>query len=252
MQNTAQVVHRAIVARHCAEISLGDDAIHVFLRFRFNPDREAVRAEKIIRFGFVHDTAADGEDRAVVFVGDALECAAFDGAIAGLSVERKDIGERHAGFFFDFAVELDERNVASLGELLAERRLAGAAKTDQSDAFGARRNFRGIGVLLSEELRERCVEGGRDAIEKNDGNVAFAGFQLGEMALGYVGKRREIFSREGSRLAQGANALGQVAQQQRVGWRRSRRKNRAGIMSGGHVIRHDNADSCWMSTGIMR
>ena len=114
----------------------------MFLRLRFNPDRETVRAEKIVSFGFGDDTAADGEDCAVVFVGDALECAAFDGAIAGLSVERKNVGEGHAGFFFDFAVEFDEGNVARGGEFFAERGFAGAAKADQGDAFDARRNFR--------------------------------------------------------------------------------------------------------------
>src|SRR6202161_748253 len=103
--DATQIVHRSVVASHCAKISLGDDAVHVFLRFRLNPDGEAVRTKKIVGFGFVDDTAADGEDSAVVFVGDALERAAFDGAIAGLSVERKNVGEGYSRLGFDFAIE---------------------------------------------------------------------------------------------------------------------------------------------------
>ena len=116
---------------------MGGDAIHVFLWLRFNPDRETVRTEKIVSFGFGDDTAADGENCAVAFVGDALERAALDGAIAGLSVERKNVGEGHAGFFFDFAVEFDEGYVARDGEFFAESGFAGAAEADEGDAFEA-------------------------------------------------------------------------------------------------------------------
>ena len=79
---------------------------------RFDPDGVGVGAEEIVGFGFGDDTAADGENAVFVFAHDAFERAAFDGAIAGLTVERKNVGEGHAGFFFDFTVEFDEGDVA--------------------------------------------------------------------------------------------------------------------------------------------
>ena len=91
-------------------------------------------------------------------------------------------------------------------------------------------------LLLSEEFRQRCVERRGDAIEKDDRDVAFSGFELSEVAFGDVGEFGEIFSRERARFAKRADPSGQLAQEQRVGWRRSSRKNRAGIVCSGHVI----------------
>ena len=125
------------------KVGVGAEAREVvFFGLGFDPDGVAVGAEEIVGLGLGDDTAADGEDATFVFAHHAFECAAFDGAVAGLTVERKDIGERHAGFFFDFAVEFDEGDVKRGGEFLAEGGFAGAAKTDQGDAIVARRCFR--------------------------------------------------------------------------------------------------------------
>jgi hypothetical protein len=97
---------------------------------------------------------------------------------------------------------------------LAERGFAGAAKADERDALDARREFRGRGLLLlTEEFRQRCVERRRNAIEKDDRDVALSGFELSEVAFGDVGEFGEIFSRERARFAKRADPLGQVAQE---------------------------------------
>ena len=74
---------------------------------------------------------------------------------------------------------------------------------------------------MGEEFGERCVECARDAIEKKDGDVAFAGFELGEVAFGDFGELREIFACERTSLAKSADALGQVAEKKRIGGRGS-------------------------------
>ena len=89
-------------------------------------------------------------------------------------------------------------------------------------------------LVVSEKFCQRCVERGRDAIEEKDGDVAFAGLELSEMAFGDVGECGEIFARERTRFAEGADALSKIAEKERIRLR-CRRKDRAGILSSGHV-----------------
>src|SRR5260370_20968155 len=103
----------------------------------FEPNRVTVREQIVVGLFFGHDAAADGDNGAIAFAEDALESALLNSAIAGLAVEGKHFGEGHAGFLFDFMVELDERDVAVGSELGAECGLSGSAKTCERDAANA-------------------------------------------------------------------------------------------------------------------
>ena len=80
----------------------------------------------------------------------AFEGAAFEAAKRLLAVHREHLAERGPGFALDLAVEFHERNVKTLGELLAERGFAGAAQADL-------RPFRGRSTAI-DEIRQLLAD----------------------------------------------------------------------------------------------
>ena len=211
---------------------------------RFEPDGVAVGEEIVVGFFFGDDAAADRDDSAVAFGKDALESALLNGAIAGLRVEGENFGKGHAGFFFDFVVELNEGDVALGGELGAKGGFAGAAQADEGDATEAKILLRAevaqeasggffeamagealdeaqdglllrsmplvvllsVLVLWGEQFFERDAQHGGDSAKKQDGDVAFAGFELGKVALGDVGFAGKSFSGHAAAVAKIADA----------------------------------------------
>src|SRR5260370_32324205 len=106
----------------------------MLLRSRFEPDGVAMRQKIIVSFLFRDDAAADRDDGTIGRAKNAFESALLNGAITGLAVERKKVGERHSSFFFDFLVEFDKGEFAFRGELGTERGFTAAAEANQRDA----------------------------------------------------------------------------------------------------------------------
>ena len=165
---------------------------------------------------------------------DALEAAALDAPVARLPVEQEHLGQADAGLALDLAVELDERAAAVLRERRAERRLAGAAQADERDALLARRFFVAevahqaehdvlepmLGQALEEAADQPLLDGAlaaveqlghgnaeraRDAAQQQDRRVAFAGLELGEVALRHVRVLRQDLARHAAALARFAH-----------------------------------------------
>ena len=155
----------------------------------------------------------------------ALEAPALDAPISRLAVEQEDLGQADARLALDLAVELDERLAQFGGERASERGLAGAAQADERDALAPRRGFLAVvahqpeddvlepvrrqaveeaadqplfdrALARIDELGERHREGARDAAEQEHRRVAFAGFELREIALGDAGALRHRLARE--------------------------------------------------------
>ena len=230
LENARQVFHRLGVALHRPEVALRDHARHVLVGRRLHPDRVAVEQQQVVRLGLGDDAAADGHHHLGVRLDDAFEAAALDAAVARLPVEEEDLGQADAGLALDLAVELDEGAAAVFRERRAERRLAGAAQADERDPLLARGLFVAevahqaehdvleamLGQALEEaadqplldrallrveELRHRNAERARNAAQQQDRRVAFAGFELGEIALRHVRVLRQDLPRHPAALA---------------------------------------------------
>ena len=148
----------------------------------------------------------------------ALEAGALVPAKGRQSCHLDQIGDARPVFLLDQPVELDERAAELLGELPAERRLAGAAQADQRESASAvgrgsvrgtaldllrdrgklgRRKTpehienvshrRGVPVRARQQLGDRNVEGLRDGLQDDHRRVALPALDLREIALGRAG-----------------------------------------------------------------
>src|SRR5437879_3298262 len=215
---------------------------------------------------FLGDHAAtNGNDNTIVLAEHTLQSAFFDGAKAGLAIERKNFGEGHASLFFNFAVEFDEGNVAIAAQQRAERGLAGTAQADEGNTAAAGGIFLaevahdaesdifqtvwgnafektldqfllgGFFEFGSEKLGERDVERGSDAAEEYDGDVAFAGFELREVTLGNVGFTSGRAPSHAAAVTQFAHALAQRSEKAVFAERgNALAKSRVMMSAGGH------------------
>src|SRR5262249_48855420 len=97
--------------------------------------RVAIREQQFIGFAFRNDAAAYGKNQRGMFAEYAFEHSPLDLAILALTVKRKDIGERHARFHFDFCVEFDERSACVAAKTRAQGGLSCTAQSDESNAL---------------------------------------------------------------------------------------------------------------------
>ena len=70
---------------------------------------------------------------------ERAERLALQPAVVVLAVQREELGQRHVGRLLDLPIELDEADAQPPRELLADRRLAGAAQAEQRDDARRRR-----------------------------------------------------------------------------------------------------------------
>ena len=119
-----------------------------------------------------------------------------------LAVELEDLAEAQPGRLLDALVELDEAGAEAGGEQRADGRLAGAADAEQRDRI---RCAAGRGGAV-EELGGRGAQRGGDVGEARQRDVAGAGLELGEEALGDAGLLRQLAPGHAAALAQRADA----------------------------------------------
>ncbi len=160
----------------------------MFLCLRLQPDRVAMREKVVVGLFFGDDAATHGNDGALAGAKDALEGALLNRAITGLTVERKNLGERHTGIFFNFLVELDERHVAFRSQPGAERGFSGASETDERDASEAL-------ILFGAEVAHQASGGffqamGGKAFDETQDNLLLRG-ELIAVSLVFFLCRRE-------------------------------------------------------------
>src|SRR5579862_2287869 len=150
-------------------------------------------------------------------INDGLERALFGAAIGGLAIEIENLAKRRADFALDLMIELDEGHGEIRGEQMTQGRLAGATQADEGNALTtlaldrrpegaeeelARRSqlFRGEPVErldeqteldrplrpLADEISERQIQGAGHLAQERDRDVALAGFELCQIALGHA------------------------------------------------------------------
>ena len=166
------------------------------------------------------------DDRGLVLGNDTIQ------RIALLAAERRraghldQIGDARAIIFLDPAVEFDERPIEMLRQHSAERRLAGAAQTDQRDALAAirtaahahargkllgqgrqflfrhlrqqiedRAKLRGAGAGLRQQRRSGKIERLRDSAQHADRRIAGATFDLRQISFRSLGGLRQLPAR---------------------------------------------------------
>jgi hypothetical protein len=128
----------------------------------------------------VDDRAAGREHHRLAARQEPRQHLLLEPAVVGLSVELEDLAEAETGRRLDLLIDLHERHPAVVGELLADRRLAGAAHAEERDHGGAPVARDGAGEDLGGSGRERLGDLG----EAHERDVALAGLELGEKALG--------------------------------------------------------------------
>ena len=207
------------------QVALGDDTAHVLLGTGLEPDAIEAALQQVEGLALADDAAAGGHHHAVgVFLGDAHQRAALVAPVAGLAVQQQDLVHAGAGLALDLPVQLDERHAAPGGELGPERRLAGAAQTDQGDALLAplavaqaeaggqqRMGLLELGVVqppqqilhagqrrarrVLQQLEDGDVQGPGGGFQRVDRHVALAAFHVGQEALGQVGIGGQLLAR---------------------------------------------------------
>ena len=93
-----------------------------------------------------------------------FEAPPLDAPISRLAVEQEDFGQADARLALDLAIELDERLSELGGERAAERRLAGAAQTDERHALASRGGF--LAVVAHQPKHDVFQPVRRQAIEE--------------------------------------------------------------------------------------
>src|SRR5207249_10660350 len=114
-------------------VALCDDAAHVLFLRSLQPDAAATLEQEFVGAGIGHQAAPRGDHRLRMFGEHPLELPALEAAEGILPVHGEHFAELRTGFFLDLAVQLDEGNLESFGELRAECRFARAAQAEQGD-----------------------------------------------------------------------------------------------------------------------
>ena len=136
-QQRAQVRHRLWMIRHRPPVTLAHDAIPVILRRGAQPDGHGGllrAARRSAATSTMPPPVASTIGRRSA--SSAVERLALEPAVVVLSVQREQLVQRQVGRLLDPAIELDERHVQPAREPLPDRRLAGAAQTEQRDDRG--------------------------------------------------------------------------------------------------------------------
>jgi hypothetical protein len=76
-EDRAQIVHRAAVVLHRPQVALVDDSLHVCLRCRFYPNRQAGIEQPLKRGGFGDDPAAGRDHHPRIRFDHAVQHAAL-------------------------------------------------------------------------------------------------------------------------------------------------------------------------------
>ncbi len=223
-EDATQVVHGFAIAGHRPVVALRDNARHVLLRGRLQPDGVAGREQQVIGPRLRHEAPAGGDHAALVALEHALERAALVAAVARLAVQQEDLVQAGAGLGLDFVVELDEWHAEAPREPAAQGGLAGAAQPDERDAILAvavlraelahqpladirelgrgqaleklldQRELDRLAVFLADQVVDRQVQRVRDLAQEQYRDVAAPRLELGEVALRDAGVASEEFA----------------------------------------------------------
>src|SRR5690606_24843790 len=150
------------------------------------------------------------EDGGIGSAKEVAERVVFELSVVAAAVKLEDGAEAHARGLLDEAVELDEGNAQSLGELGAERALSGAAQANQSDdgLWGGARCRR-----VAEEFDDGRPERVGEVREACDRDVGLAVFELNQEALAEAGKLRELANGHAEGLPSRADGTGEGGEQ---------------------------------------
>ncbi|MPN21149.1 hypothetical protein SDC9_168528 [bioreactor metagenome] len=225
---------------------MGDHAAHVFFGLGLHPDGGAVR-QQFIEGGRIGDDAAGrGDDHVGIDLHGFFQGAAFVAAVSAHAIQVINLAHAAARELFDFLVELDERHAHVIGQPMRQRGFARAAQADERDArmavdvaagrraqqfasgnahavqffFAAafeqladQQPFGAGGGDVAQQLGHGALQRLRDLVQHQNGDVAGAVFQIGKVALGYLGATGQAAPREAAPRAQLAHPLAQGLQQ---------------------------------------
>ncbi len=249
-QDQAEIVHGFAAVGHGPQVALGDDAVHVVFRLGLEPDCVAMGEEEVEAGGVRHQAAGGGDDAGGIGVQGFFQGLTLVPAVGVGAVEGLDFGWAAAGEAGDFGAEFDEGTVQGGGGHFAEGGFAGAAQADEGDAVGAlfhgvaeeigecplglfqlllvtagqdlpdHQPFGGVGGFIAQEFGERTVQRLGDLLQDQDGDVADAGFEVGEVAFGDLRRFGEHAAGHAAAGAEQFDALAEGGEEGVFVWKR--------------------------------
>ncbi len=257
MQDAAQVVHGLGVGGHGAGVALGQHAGHVVFGGGLQPQGEAVAQQILEVVGVRHQPAGGGDDgfglgTHRLFQGPALVTAVGQGAI-----QRVNFTGAAASQGFHPLGDFNEGPTQGLGQQAPQAGLARAAQANEGDVVATvdglgpsgqqlgqgHAHFLQIGFAapaeglaneqplgrrggdVAHELGEAAAQGLRHFQQDEDGGVAGAALQVGQVPLGNLGGLGHGAPGEATPRPQHAQALAQGVQEGVAG----------GVVGGGHA-----------------
>ncbi len=216
----------------------------MLLGLGLEPDRGAVR-QQFVEGGRVGDDAARrGDDHVAVDLHGLLQRAALVAAVGVGAVQVVDGAHAAAGNALDFLVEFEEGHAQLLGQHAAQCGLARAAQADQCDArvalavagrraqqlacgqahaaqvlfiaafqqFADQQPFGAGGGHVAQQLGHGALQGLCNMVQDQHRHIARAVFEVGQVALRDIGRRRQGAPRHAPARAQAAHTLAQRLQ----------------------------------------
>lgn len=179
------------------------------------PDGETFAEKTVIGGGFRDDASAGRQNERGRGAQNLVKTLSFQTAETALTVQVENYAETQAAALFYQAIEFNERNGEVFCQQATQRGFSGAAQTYDGDTLAAsggiavaelsQKNFAGAlkfargklfqkfhGALqfvwrlrsVVEKFVNREIEGFHDLPKEQDGNVAMAAFELGQVAFG--------------------------------------------------------------------
>ena len=244
-EDAAQIVHGFGVGGHGAGVALGDHAAHVFFGLGLHPHSGAVREQFVERGRVGDDAARRGDDHVGIDLHGFFERAAFVATVAAHSVQVVDFAHAAPGQRFDLVVQFDEGHAHVVGQHFGECRFARTTQADERDArvamqiaggrgaedfsggeahaaqlvlvaafeqFADQQPFGAGSRHVAQQLGHGAMQRLRDLVQHQDGDIAGAVFEIGEMPLGDFGGDGQAAPRDAALRPQLAHAFAQGLQ----------------------------------------
>ena len=194
--------------------------------------------------GIRHQPARRGDHHLGVDLDRFFECPSLVTTVGVRAVEVVDLADATSGKFLDLAAQFDEGVAQVIGQALAQRALARTAQTDQGNAGMARPRIAagaqqfgqclagpaqvGFAAVLqqfadqqplgrgggdvAQQFGQRAVQRLRHLQQHQDGGIAGAVFEVGQVALRDVRRSRHRLAGHALTRTQGAHPLAQCHQ----------------------------------------